>query len=132
MLVAGLAQVGPVAPSPPPLLLLEPELELEPLLLPLSSPVLPLLEPLPEAVASSPVLPLLEPLLLLVVPPPLLLLQPWAKENEAATVRIEVVMRMRRSMVLNSPWDFGRVGGEQALPPRNRLMTCAIFSARLP
>jgi hypothetical protein len=84
-------------PSPPPLLLPLLELEVVPLLLPLASPpplLLPLLEPLLEPLASPP--PLLEP-----VPPlgPLLLLQPWAKENEAATVRIEVVMRMRRSMV---------------------------------
>ena len=97
--VSGMVQRS--GPSPP--LLLPLELPL-PLLLPVaSSPVLPLLLPLPELVASSPVAPLLEPLLLLVVPPPLLLLQPEAMENEAATERMEVAIRMRRSMVLDSP-----------------------------
>jgi hypothetical protein len=90
--------------SPPlPLLLVLPPLLLEPLLLPESSPAPELPPELPplEPVASFS-LPLLEPLLL-PVPPPLLLLQPWAKENEAAIVRIEVLIKMRRSMVLDSP-----------------------------
>jgi len=104
--VAGLVHEAP--PSPP---LLDPLLLLVPLLLPLASPPLPppelLALPLLEPVASVSA-PLLEPLLLPVPLPPLLLLQPEAKEKEAPIVRIEVVMRMRRSMMWNSPWNFGQ------------------------
>jgi hypothetical protein len=105
MLVAGLLQFGAPA-SPPPLLL--PLLEPEPPPLPSPRPRPPLLPllvtPLLEPVASFST-PLLEPLPP-PVPPPLLLLQPEAKEKHAATERIEEVIRMRRSMVWSSLWDF--------------------------
>ncbi len=96
-----------VPPSPPsPVLPLELPL-LDPLLDPLASPpplelLLPLLEPLLSSPASA-----VPPLLLLLAPvPPLLLLQPEANEKEAATVRIEVVMRMRRSMLVALPYSM--------------------------